>query len=332
MGSWRLYDSSLDPNWDDLVQQFRDFNPFQSEAYGLYWRSLGWLDTRFVATDEAGDFVSVALARLRRLPFGVGVMTINGGPLGDPEHWAGLFSRAILKPLELNGLFCRSHPFRDWNDADEATAGQLGFKRVPAKVSGSMSMELDLGTDLFTGLSRNWKRNFKKAANSNLRMSVADEGDIDDIGRLYRSMESMKGIGQLWSRDDLAALFQAMPNNLVVVKCEDEEGRMISARGSLLLGDRGLDMISATDEAGRSKFAAYSLFVYLVEQLKRRGIKLYDMGGINPAGNPGVTRFKSGTGAKEVKYLGEFDWGQPAILRPIVAPAWRLRNWLRKAA
>jgi lipid II:glycine glycyltransferase (peptidoglycan interpeptide bridge formation enzyme) len=47
-----------------------------------------------------------------------------------------------------------------------------------------------------------------------------------------------------------------------------------------------------------------------VEELKRRGVSIYNMNGINPVKNPGTYRFKSELARKhgrDIYYMGKYD-------------------------
>ena len=48
----------------------------------------------------------------------------------------------------------------------------------------------------------------------------------------------------------------------------------------------------------------------MIAALKKRGNQFYDLGGIDPEGNPGVYKFKLGVAGKtgvETKFMGQFD-------------------------
>jgi lipid II:glycine glycyltransferase (peptidoglycan interpeptide bridge formation enzyme) len=45
-----------------------------------------------------------------------------------------------------------------------------------------------------------------------------------------------------------------------------------------------------------------------VEACLQRGVTVYDLNGIDPIRNPGVTRFKERTGAVSTEYLHHWEW------------------------
>ena len=52
----------------------------------------------------------------------------------------------------------------------------------------------------------------------------------------------------------------------------------------------------------------------LMKQCAERGVRWYDMGGVDPVNNRGVYDFKKGTGARALEYLGEWEWSTSKAL------------------
>jgi lipid II:glycine glycyltransferase (peptidoglycan interpeptide bridge formation enzyme) len=52
---------------------------------------------------------------------------------------------------------------------------------------------------------------------------------------------------------------------------------------------------------------------WMMGELKARGCRWYDLGGINPDTNPGVYHFKSGMGGEDVTQLGQFELCRDAL-------------------
>lgn len=52
-----------------------------------------------------------------------------------------------------------------------------------------------------------------------------------------------------------------------------------------------------------------------MEWLKRKGCCWYDLGGIDPEGNPGVYHFKAGMGGKDMSYIGQFEFSANRLSR-----------------
>jgi lipid II:glycine glycyltransferase (peptidoglycan interpeptide bridge formation enzyme) len=76
------------------------------------------------------------------------------------------------------------------------------------------------------------------------------------------------------------------------------------------IGDRAIYLFGATGTAGGQLNGSYLLQWRIIEWLKERGVRYYDLGGCNPSVNPGVYNFKRGIAGKngwEETFVGEFE-------------------------
>ena len=73
--------------------------------------------------------------------------------------------------------------------------------------------------------------------------------------------------------------------------------------------------MAAATIIGRNTYSSYMLFWELTKKCKSLGVLNYDLGGIDKVNNKGVCHFKKGTGAKEIRYLGEFEMTTGIITR-----------------
>jgi lipid II:glycine glycyltransferase (peptidoglycan interpeptide bridge formation enzyme) len=78
-----------------------------------------------------------------------------------------------------------------------------------------------------------------------------------------------------------------------------KDGQSIAALVCSLMGETGIYLLGATNEKARELKAAYFLQWQAMLWLKDRGARWYDLGGIDPAANPGGYHFKSGLGGDE---------------------------------
>jgi lipid II:glycine glycyltransferase (peptidoglycan interpeptide bridge formation enzyme) len=73
--------------------------------------------------------------------------------------------------------------------------------------------------------------------------------------------------------------------------------------------------MAASGNAARKVYASYATLWGLVNECHARGVRYYDMAGIDPRGNKGVWDFKRGTGAEALEYLGEWECASSELLR-----------------
>jgi lipid II:glycine glycyltransferase (peptidoglycan interpeptide bridge formation enzyme) len=84
-------------------------------------------------------------------------------------------------------------------------------------------------------------------------------------------------------------------------------------------------LLGATSPEALTVKAAYLLQWKAIEEARARGCRWYDLGGIDPAENPGVFHFKEGLGGADVTAAGPFEWRSGARARLTVTLESRYR-------
>jgi lipid II:glycine glycyltransferase (peptidoglycan interpeptide bridge formation enzyme) len=158
------------------------------------------------------------------------------------------------------------------------------------------------------------------AGEGNLTVRQWIDPSVDEIVSAYASMELLKGLEEQHSREEFMHLLTNFEQQLVIYRGDDEQGELVSLRGWLVFGNRAIDVLSATTERGRELRASYAVTWALIHHCRLLHLEACDLGGIDPVLNPGVYRFKKGTGAAPIEFLGEWDWASRPWLR------W-LGNW-----
>jgi lipid II:glycine glycyltransferase (peptidoglycan interpeptide bridge formation enzyme) len=185
-------------------------------------------------------------------------------------------------------------------------------------MGSSLSMDLDLRPEpdaLLGNLSGKWRRNLRLAQKEDLVIKQIDNPDIEKVRAVFAEMEGNKQLPELFSREKLESLFRHAGPKFIFLQCEDRDGNILALRGTLIIGNRACDYLAATSSEGRRLRASYPLLWDMLRRCRERGITEYDLGGIDPWGNPGVYDFKRQTGAREVEFLGEWDWATSPFLR-----------------
>jgi lipid II:glycine glycyltransferase (peptidoglycan interpeptide bridge formation enzyme) len=76
-------------------------------------------------------------------------------------------------------------------------------------------------------------------------------------------------------------------------------------------------LLGATNEDGLRLNASYFLQWSVIQYAKSQGCNRYDLGGIDPVGNPDVYRFKQRMGGEDVSSAGPYE-AMPVISGKIV--------------
>jgi lipid II:glycine glycyltransferase (peptidoglycan interpeptide bridge formation enzyme) len=304
--------------WDSNLIQFADFNYCQSIAWGDYRALFNWKPYRWAAYTEKGKPVTLMQGLLRIYPGKIGVLWVPGGPTGDISLMNRDLQQLIIRTTGIKRLYCRISTSKTYRAEDSLMLKYHSWSRALQPLGSCMSMLYDLERDEQSRLencSSNWRHNLNRSGKYNLAIHQLNNPDIETIMAIYRDMESYKNIGKQYSREELEGIFMVFQEKILFFGCYTEAGELVAFRGCVLLGVKAWDLLAATTVKGRNLYASYALFWKLIEHCVNVGITSYDMGGIDPYENKGVYHFKKGTGAKEIEYLGEWEWSSSEMIR-----------------
>ena len=100
---------------------------------------------------------------------------------------------------------------------------------------------------------------------------------------------------------------QASTEDRMLVAIAVEDGKDVAGVVVSLLGNTAVYVLGATTIDGMRSKAAYVLHWGVMDTARQAGYQWYDLGGIDPKGNPGVYHFKSGFGGADVVMPGPFE-------------------------
>ncbi|MGI8495675.1 MAG: lipid II:glycine glycyltransferase FemX [Pyrinomonadaceae bacterium] len=319
MANWELLTNETARRiWDENLVRLDGVTPFQMFAWGEYSRAMNWEPVYLAARDETGEITAMMLGLLRRYPLGTGLMWCAGGPVGDVKTWDESLQQSLLKATKLKRVYCRFRCDRERNIDEVLTLNNQNWMRSWFMWHSCWTMELDLTKsepEMLAKCSRNWRRNLVKAQKNDLQIRRWNDPNVEEIVAAYADMETRKNLPEQFSREELQTLFERAGANLVCYRADDENGKLLALRACLVIGNQALDHLAVTTARGRELFASYIVFQKLLQDCRERGIKSYDLSGIDPHNNPGVFTFKRETGARPVEQLGEWDWASSGWLR-----------------
>ena len=324
MVTWKLLtDDAAKEIWDEALLRFDDYTPFQSYAWGEYRRALGWEPCRWAAFDDRGEIVAMMLGQLRSYPLGFGLIWTEGGPVGDLSVCDDSLQQAMRQTTGVKRLYVRFRCDRARGIEDVLRLNSQGWSRSWFNLQTSFSMSLDLNREedhVLGACDRNWRRNLRRAGESGVSVHQWINPRADEVLDVYASMQNAKGLEEQQSREEIEQLLKHFRQQLVLYRCDDERGDLVSLLGWVVLGKRAWAVLWATSEAGRKLQASHAVFWALVQHCLRLKVESCDLAGIDPVQNHGVYRFKRDTGAVPLEYLGEWDWATAPWMR------W-LGNW-----
>ena len=122
--------------------------------------------------------------------------------------------------------------------------------------------------------------------------------------RMYEQMWKRKTFETTVDVEEFGRLQEDLPetHRMRILICE-QDGVPVAGLVASAMGDSAIYLLGATSDDGLNAKGAYLLQWTLIQWLKENGIKWYDLGGIDPEGNPGVYTFKKGLSGTDVSQL-----------------------------
>lgn len=310
-------DKVSESDWCGLLDRFEDANIYQSWSFGsVHW---GTKELSHLVLKRDGKVVAIAQLRIFRLS-SVGQWTayLMWGPLchlcGQELDLSAVRAMAAAlreEFVEKRGLYLEIKA-NAFSHSRRAEVFQLAFSRFDQR-SGTngknyRTFVLDLSPsieDLRRQLDRKWRNRLSAAERNGLRIVEGESTrEYDTFSNLYSQMWERKRFQTTVSTELFRRVQEYLPANqrMRILICKHGEepvaGLVCSAIGNL-----AIYLLGATNENGMKLKAAYLLQWTMIQWLKDRRIRYYDLGGINPIANPGVHHFKKGFNGADVSHI-----------------------------
>ena len=302
--------------WEADVAEFEDYSYRQTWAYGVALADKRGATSEHVAIRRGAETLGLADVRVKRAPvIGGGLAYVSGGPLiraadgrsSDPERLAACVDELVDDFVRARGLKLRLMPpvgLPEFNESVAAVLRDAGL--VPAeRAAAYRTVLLDITRpleEIRSSLHQHWRRQLKKAEKNPLEVTFGTSRDrFEQVARMSAALRERKGYEL-----DLDAMFYAdvqdglREEDRLIVGLVAKDGEPVAGTIVSVHGDTAVYLVGASTDAGRETRAAYLLHWRTIELLQERGVAWYDLGGIDPVANPGVTSFKLRTGGVDV--------------------------------
>ena len=321
---WTVWDGNSS-EWNKTIVQFDDVNVYQTAEWADHKSASGWSVVRLVCSDDGVRMVAAAQCLFRRGPLKTVVVWVPGGPLGDLSKVTPRFVEILKRHLHANFIYVRLSVMRGVNSDTSTQLTTRHWYKSSSTVGTNSSLVHYLDVEQSARLTRctsNWKRNLKRSSKNTAPPYVWVNPDATSLSLAYSHMNNFKKIdGVLLTRStsELQSVLDVFGENLILVRSDDAEGNLLAIRGVICFHKTAWDFIAVTTPLGRKSYASHAVFWMLAEECFGRGMKQYDLGGIDPVNNRGVYDFKKGTGSTQVDYQGEWDSSSPRWFRAVAS-------------
>ena len=317
--------------WQNILKSHPEANFAQSPA----WAKMNELTGSKVITKFFDD-QNYALMIVRDAKRGR-YLEIPCGPLIDWQNdqlVAKVFAEIRQIAKDNHCVFVRFRPQLAKNSANLAKLAQLGARVAPMHLAAEHTVILDLTKsedELLADMRRQTRYEVRRA--NKLGIAVTKSSDEAAFQELHQ-IQLDTAHRQNFVPPDLATLLaekEAFGSNIAIYKAMLEQP---IAYGLILSdGSEAAYYEAASTELNHKLPGAYALIWAATKDLKKRGIKRFNLWGIAPPNQPnhryaGVTTFKTGFGGEVVEYIPAHDIiiSKPKYLKNLIVETIRKKR------
>lgn len=312
---WKIeVDSAAPAAWAEMLDLFNDANIYQTWSYGR----VRWGDENLSHIVLKRDGEPLAIAQLRivrptRLKFGIAYL--RWGPLCErrdrslsPDVATAMAQALEEEYVHKRKLFLRILP-NAFEGSLRATAIRSGFSKfIPeplVRENTYRTFVLDLAPEigqLRKGLDAKWRNKLSGAERNKLQVVTGNgSGEYRTFCEIYRDMRQRKEFETTVDVEEFGRIQEDLPEcHRMHILIAQDGGVPVAGLVASAMGDSAIYLLGATSDAGLHAKGAYLLHWQLLGWLKARGVRWYDLGGIDPESNPGVYQFKRGFSGADV--------------------------------
>jgi lipid II:glycine glycyltransferase (peptidoglycan interpeptide bridge formation enzyme) len=342
--TWEIeVDRATTAEWSQMLDLFDDANIYQTAAYGVVrW---GERNLSRLVLKRDGNVVGMAQVRIvRPTPLKFGLAYLRWGPIWkrsgqtlDPEVPIRMARAIDEEYLEKRKLFLRIVP-NAFAGSERARTMQAAFCKFVAEPlnlgSTYRTLVLDLTPspdELRKRMDPKWRNKLSGAEKNNLTVLSGYGREEYQIFRdIYSQLRNRKAFETTVDPDEFGRIQEslAVPERMRILICLDQDVPVAGLVASAM-GDSAIYLLGATSDAGLKSKGAYLLQWTLICWLKERGIKSYDLGGIDPEGNPGVYQFKKGLSGVDTCQIDPFVASDSALSSGLVRAGLAMQRTFR---
>lgn len=204
-------------------------------------------------------------------------------------------------------IFIKAEPMQD-QIAQELV--RLGYQKSPKHIQPHRTVILDLTKsedELLGAMHHKTRYNIRVAEREHVVVQQSDRTSIFwDLMKKTSQRDKFHAYPESYYHRLLAhfAHGRKLETKLWIAS---HAGKALAAAITLTDGMRAYYLHGASDYEHRAIMGPYLLHWRIIHEMKQKGIRSYDLWGIDAQKWPGVTRFKLGWGGRTIEYPGGFD-------------------------
>ena len=303
-------------NWDTLSHPEWDAHhaaaaaPLQQDwAYGACMKTLG-VGVLRALVEQDGTPVALAQFIIRRFVGGMASMALSSlGPVWL-QPLSGADKTRVYKALK------RTMPLKNLRliavTPQEAQGPELGLSRWRRVMTGHSTVLLDITPgldDLRAQLDGRWRYSLARAEESVLTIhrvgtNAGQYRWLLDAEMQQREQRGLHGLPLHFF--DLYVPSRQQPAKTILTVRADVGRDRVAGMMFLIHGEAATYQVGWSGDMGREHNAHNLILWRAIEELRERGVRQLDLGGVNTTRSAGIARFKMGTGGQVLTCAGTF--------------------------
>lgn len=319
--AWQVEVDRVDAaEWSHMLDLFDDANIYQTWSYGaVRWgrKNLSHLVLR--RNHEVVGLAQLRIVRPANLKFGMaylrwGPICHRQGSELDAEVFLRMASALREEYVCKRRLLLQILP-NAFTGSPRAEIFQSAFSTFAQEPSDSANVYrtfvLDLAPsleELRGNLDKKWRNQLTRSEKNGLKVVAGSGTDEYRIFcEMYKQMRNRKTFETTVDIEEFGRIQEDLPKTqrMRISICE-QEGKPVAGIVASAIGDSAIYLLGATSDDGLNAKGSYLLQWTWIQWLKENGVRWYDLGGIDPDGNPGVYHFKKGFSGADVCQLTPF--------------------------
>ncbi len=318
--------------WENYAKLFADYSVYQTWPYQQVRAETDRQNiSRMIITDQQGNPVTMCQVRIKNvILLGLKIGYVQWGPLLQRKD-NGDCSVEALRMLRDAFVGDRVNILRLVPNIRDGEAGNLvsrilvqsGFERVDSyNPYRTFILKVDDSHEQIRArLHKSFRRDLKNAEKAGLQLQ---QGTGEEFCRmledLYGRLVDRKGFKGLNPDEFIKTQSMLSSSEKMNFFLASQDGEPAAILVAAALGDTSVVLLASASEKGLSCGASYLVWYQGALAARDAGMKMYDLGGIDPVKNPKVYQFKSRIGGCDTYYIGAYE----AAASPLVKGVWRI--------
>lgn len=307
--------------WERLCSSFEDLSYRQLWSYNAATADRQGAVSEHVAIHHDGTLIGIAAIRIKAVPIvGGGVAFVSGGPMThqrdqrDSEAFGACLDALTQEYVRKRKLVLRVQaPIADQATIDQQTIvlRNHGFQpAASAREYRTILIDIDSPEDeIVKRFNAKWRSDLKKSLKAEVAIKRGVELSLFDAFQpLFDELMAKKEFQVDLTPQFYKSVQEGLPDSQkLVVHLATIDDEPVAGVICSFHGNAGVYLFGAADDRGRKVAASYRLQYEAIKYAQEMGCRFYDLGGIDPEGNPGVFRFKKRMGGWEATAAGPAD-------------------------